>query len=60
MSFKLVENGRPLLTPASAPYSASQILSAYGFTCSPIMVAGQTIAIIDAFDAPTIGVTCRL
>src|SRR5262249_27531431 len=44
----------PLATPASPPYSPSQILSAYGFNLISENGAGQTIAIIDAFDDPTI------
>jgi fibronectin type 3 domain-containing protein len=39
---------------ASAPYSPSQIRSAYGFNLLSVNGAGQTIAIVDAYDAPTI------
>jgi hypothetical protein len=44
----------PLSSPASPPYSPSQILSAYGFNLISENGAGQTIAIIDAYDDPTI------
>jgi hypothetical protein len=38
----------------SAPYSPAQIRHAYGFDQLTNNGAGQTIAIVDAFDAPTI------
>jgi hypothetical protein len=38
----------------SAPYSPAQIRHAYGFDHLTNNGAGQTIAIVDAFDAPTI------
>ena len=38
----------------SAPYSPAQIRKAYGFDQLPYDGAGQTIAIIDAYDNPTI------
>jgi fibronectin type 3 domain-containing protein len=44
----------PLGTPATAPFSPSQILSAYGFNLVSENGAGQTIAIIDAYDDPNI------
>ena len=51
--------GSPAITPAagpavSAPFSPAQIRKAYGFDQLPYDGAGQTIAIIDAFDNPTI------
>ena len=47
------------ITPAAgsavaAPYSPAQIRKAYGFDQLPYDGSGQTIAIIDAFDNPTI------
>jgi fibronectin type 3 domain-containing protein len=44
----------PLSTPASPPYSPSQILSAYGFNLFSDNGTGQTIAIIDAYDDPAV------
>jgi fibronectin type 3 domain-containing protein len=44
----------PLAAPASAPYAPIQIQSAYGFNLISENGAGQTIAIVDAYDDPTI------
>jgi subtilase family serine protease len=42
-------------TQGSAPYTAAQIRRAYGFDQLPLNGSGQIIAVIDAYDDPTIG-----
>lgn len=44
----------PAATTASAPYTPAQIRHAYGFDQVPWDGSGQTIAIVDAYDDPTI------
>ncbi len=46
--------GLPVVTATPAGYSPTQIRHAYGFDLSGSNGAGQTIAIVDAFDDPTI------
>src|SRR5205823_2412506 len=41
-------------TSAPAPYTPAQVRHAYGFDQLSQNGAGQTIAIVDAYDAPTI------
>lgn len=45
---------QPQATPASAPYTPGQIRHAYGFDQLGLDGSGQTIAIVDAYDDPTI------
>ncbi len=44
----------PVPQPAPAPYTPAEVRHAYGFDQLALNGAGQTIAIIDAFDDPTI------
>lgn len=44
----------PAATPASAPYTPAQVRHAYGIDQLSQTGAGQTIAIVDAYDDPTI------
>ena len=44
----------PLAASASATYTPDQIRHAYGFDRLPFNGAGQTIAVVDAFDDPNI------
>lgn len=44
----------PLLYPASPGYTPTQIKQIYGFSSNPTAGAGQTIAIVDAYNDPTI------
>jgi subtilase family serine protease len=44
----------PLSTPAGAPYTPAQVRKAYGFSAVSQTGAGQTIAIVDAYDDPNI------
>ena len=46
--------GAPLATAAPAGYSPAQMRAAYGFNRLAATGAGQTIAIVDAYDDPTI------
>jgi subtilase family serine protease len=51
----LLDNVTPLAgASATSVYTPSQIRGAYGFNNLPYDGAGQTIAIVDAFDDPTI------
>jgi subtilase family serine protease len=53
---EVVTNGRgePLVTPAPAGYGVADLQSAYGLAAAAASAgAGQTIAIVDAYDAPT-------
>jgi subtilase family serine protease len=45
---------RPDASGGSAPYSPYQVRHAYGFDRLSLTGAGQTIAIVDAFDDPTV------
>jgi len=44
---------RPAITSAPSGLSPATIKSAYGFSTTTIVGAGQTIAIVDAYDDPT-------
>jgi subtilase family serine protease len=44
----------PLSTPAGTPYTPAQVRKAYGFGALAQTGAGQTIAIVDAYDDPNI------
>jgi subtilase family serine protease len=44
----------PLASPASAPYTPAQLRRAYGVDRLGLDGAGQTIAIVTAYDSPTI------
>jgi subtilase family serine protease len=44
----------PFSSPASAPYTPAQVRHAYGFDQVGLNGAGQVIAIVDAYDDPTI------
>ena len=44
----------PLANAATVPYSPAQIRHAYGFDKAPYDGAGETIAIVDAYDNPKI------
>ncbi|GHF52727.1 subtilase family serine protease [Deinococcus metalli] len=47
-------SGAPLATATPAGYSPAQMRHAYGFDTLSAQGAGQTIAIVDAYDDPTI------
>lgn len=48
--------GEPMATSSPTPIglTPTNIQTAYGFSASPTAGAGQTIAIVDAYDAPTV------
>ena len=50
----------PAPRPAPAPYSPAQVRHAYGFDQLKLDGSGQTIAIIDAYDDPTIANDLRV